>query len=47
MPDPKIFFETEQVKIIHDDVVATDRVDDSSVDVIVTSPPYNVDIAYN
>lgn len=47
MPDPKIFFETEQVKIIHDDVVATDRVDDSSVDLIVTSPPYNVDIAYN
>ena len=47
MPDSQIFFETEQVKIIHDDVVATDRVDDSSIDLIVTSPPYNVDIAYN
>ena len=47
MPDSQIFFETEQVKIIHDDVVATDRVDDASVDLIVTAPPYNVDIAYN
>ncbi len=47
MPDPKIFFETEHVKIIHDDVITTDRVDDSSIDLIVTSPPYNVDIAYN
>ncbi len=47
MPDPKIFFETEQVKIIHDDVIVTDCVADSSVDLIVTSPPYNVDIAYN
>ncbi len=47
MPDSKTFFETEQVRIIHDDVIATDRVADSSVDLIVTSPPYNVDIAYN
>ncbi|MEB2334532.1 MAG: site-specific DNA-methyltransferase [Anaerolineaceae bacterium] len=47
MPDSKIFFETKQVKIIHDDVIATDCVADSSVDLIVTSPPYNVDIAYN
>lgn len=47
MPDPKIFFETEQVKIIHDDVIITDCVADSSVDLIITSPPYNVDIAYN
>ncbi len=47
MPDPKIFFETEHVKIIHDDVITTNCVDDSSIDLIVTSPPYNVDIAYN
>lgn len=47
MSESKIFFETEQVKIIHDDVITTDRVADSSVDLIVTSPPYNVDIAYN
>ena len=47
MSDPKIFFETEHVRIIHDDVITTDRVTDSSVDLIVTSPPYNVDIEYN
>ncbi len=47
MPDPKIFFETEHVKIINDDVITTDRVDDAGIDLIVTSPPYNVDIAYN
>ncbi|MCC6500256.1 MAG: site-specific DNA-methyltransferase [Anaerolineales bacterium] len=47
MPDSQIFFETEHASIIHDDVITTDRVADSSIDLIVTSPPYNVDIAYN
>ncbi|MBV6450619.1 MAG: DNA adenine methyltransferase YhdJ [Anaerolineales bacterium] len=47
MHDPNIFFETEHARIIYDDVIATDRVADASVDLIVTSPPYNVDIAYN
>ena len=33
--------------IIHDDVLVTNEIQDSSIDLIVTSPPYNVDIPYN
>ncbi|HEC88165.1 MAG TPA: site-specific DNA-methyltransferase [Thermoplasmata archaeon] len=45
----KIFFETRQedIKIICDDFLNTNLVEKSSVDLIVTSPPYNVDIHYN
>ena len=35
------------ITIINDDVLSTDAVDPASVDLIVTSPPYNVDIAYD
>ena len=43
----KIFFENSKVKIISDDVVSTKEVSENSIDLIVTSPPYNVDIKYN
>ena len=44
----KIFWEHEDsIKIIHDDVITTKSIDNNSVDLIVTSPPYNVDIKYN
>lgn len=33
--------------IIHDDVLHTQAIRDSSIDLMVTSPPYNVDIPYN
>ncbi len=44
---PKIYFETAGIKIINDDVLTTDAIKESSIDLIVTSPPYNVDIKYN
>ncbi len=47
MKEDKIFFEHNGLKIINDDVLTTDNVENSSVDLIVTSPPYNVDIKYN
>lgn len=47
MPDSKIFFETNNIKIVHDNAIVANCVADSSVDLIVTSPPYNVDISYN
>lgn len=47
MKTPKVFFENDQIKIINDDVIVTKLVENESVDLIVTSPPYNVDIAYN
>jgi site-specific DNA-methyltransferase (adenine-specific) len=43
----KIFFETPKIKIINDDAISTKEVNEKSIDLIVTSPPYNVDIKYN
>lgn len=47
MKKPSVFFENNQIKIINDDVIKTKFIEDNSIDLIVTSPPYNVDIAYN
>lgn len=43
----KVFFENSNLKIINDDVISTNKISESSVDLIVTSPPYNVNIKYN
>jgi tRNA1(Val) A37 N6-methylase TrmN6 len=45
----KIFFETKNgtIRIINDDFLTTNLIEANSVDLIVTSPPYNVDIHYN
>lgn len=43
----KIFYEAEDVKVINDEFISTDEIPASSIDLIVTSPPYNVDIKYN
>lgn len=43
----KLFFESSKFKIINDDVITTDLVKKKSIDLIVTSPPYNLDIKYN
>ncbi len=47
MKSSKIHFQNENFTLIHDDVLTTTRVDGNSVDLVVTSPPYNVDIQYN
>ncbi|OYT58868.1 site-specific DNA-methyltransferase [Thermoplasmatales archaeon ex4484_30] len=48
MPVPdKIFFKNDLLKIINDDVLVTQGISNDSIDLIVTSPPYNVDIKYN
>lgn len=41
------FFSSNNIKIFNEDVLKTTAVLPSSVDLIVTSPPYNVDIHYN
>ena len=43
----KIFLDHSSIKIINDDVLETNTVESNSVNLIVTSPPYNVDIKYN
>jgi site-specific DNA-methyltransferase (adenine-specific) len=42
-----VFFDNDTTKIIHDDVMSTQLIYNDSIDLIVTSPPYNVDIQYN
>jgi len=43
----KIFYENEEIKILNDDIITTDEISKESIDLIVTSPPYNVDIEYS
>ncbi|MFB3851979.1 MAG: site-specific DNA-methyltransferase [Acidobacteriota bacterium] len=45
--DPKIFNWKDKIILCNDDVLKTEFVKANSVDLIVTSPPYNVDIQYN
>ena len=44
----KVYFNWKnKIIIIHDDFLKTEFIPKNSVDLIVTSPPYNVDIHYN
>ena len=43
----KVFFEYGDIQIVNDDIIKTKLVENESIDLIVTSPPYNVDIKYN
>jgi len=42
-----IFFNHDKIKLICEDVLNTDKIKNDSVDLIITSPPYNLDIKYN
>ncbi len=43
----KPYFEADTILIYKDDILKIDSIPHNSVDLIVTSPPYNVDIHYN
>lgn len=47
MKKNKVFFENDRVLIINDSVFDTKKIPNNSIDLVVTSPPYNVDIKYN
>lgn len=47
MKSTGVRFQDERVTLIHDDALTTALVPHHSVDLVVTSPPYNVDIKYN
>lgn len=47
MKKPQIVFDNNTIRVINDDVITTCLIEDSSIDLIVTSPPYNVDIQYH
>ena len=42
-----LFFDSNKIKIINENVLSTKKIDKDSIDLIVTSPPYNLDIKYN
>lgn len=44
---PTDCFHRDDITIYNVDLLTTDAVADNSIDLIVTSPPYNVDIACN
>jgi len=41
-----LYFRADSVCIYHNDFLTTECVEENSIDLIVTSPPYNVDIKY-
>jgi len=41
------YFNFENILIYHDDILKISAIPKNSIDLIVTSPPYNVDIHYN
>ena len=43
----KVYYRTKNIIIYNDDFLTTSCIEKNSVDLIVTSPPYNVDIHYN
>jgi site-specific DNA-methyltransferase (adenine-specific) len=43
----KIYYETKHIRIYNEDFLTTRCIAENSVDLIVTSPPYNVDIHYH
>lgn len=48
MPKKKVlFYQKDDLTILNDDILKTSAVEAGSVDLVVTSPPYNVDIQYN
>jgi len=40
------FFETGQIRIINEDIFTTKKIAAGSIDLLITSPPYNVDVQY-
>jgi len=42
----KLYFGENNIEIYNDDFITTELVAENSIDLIVTSPPYNVDIRY-
>lgn len=47
MAQSTVFYSSDKVVLYHDDILTTDAIQPDSIDLIVTSPPYNVDIQYN
>ena len=42
-----LYFQAKNILIYKDDILTTTTIPENSIDLIITSPPYNVDIHYN
>jgi len=48
MPKKKVlYYQKDNITILNDDILTTSAIASGSVDLVVTSPPYNVDIQYD
>lgn len=48
MPRKKVlYYQKDNITILNDDILKTSAIEPGSVDLVVTSPPYNVDIQYD
>ena len=45
--EDKLYYHHDSVWVYNDDIINTNCIDKGTIDLIVTSPPYNVDIQYN
>jgi len=45
--EDRLYFQTDSIWIYNDDFLKTDCIKENSIDLIITSPPYNVDVHYN
>jgi len=43
----KVYFKLNEIVIYNDNIVNTDILENSAIDLIITSPPYNVNIQYD
>lgn len=43
----KPYYKSSDISILNEDILRTDTIIENSVDLIITSPPYNIDIHYN
>jgi site-specific DNA-methyltransferase (adenine-specific) len=42
----KLYFKTDSIRIYNDDFLKIASIEENSIDLVVTSPPYNVDVQY-
>lgn len=42
-----IYFQTDSLLVYNDDFLKIENIPEKSIDLIITSPPYNIDIRYN
>jgi len=42
----KLYFKTDSIRIYNDDFLKTSSIEGNNIDLVITSPPYNVDVKY-